>query len=186
VDEWKRLIRWQAGFFSFDSDTRHYCLIIVPAPWRDTPGPTWHLVAAMLRKAPRVDELMAHFSAGRRCRMRRSLRIVRACEFACPAPRRRAQVSVGVHSGSYQAELAVTIKSLTAAAYELSSVTRAGQMVKYGQIGPLSGPPRALGSPEGAILVPFVAGRPAHALRSFPRLKALLALCPAGPAFLEQ
>jgi hypothetical protein len=50
TDEWNRLIRRQAGFVSFDSDTRHYCLITVPAPWRDTPGPTWHLVAAMLRK----------------------------------------------------------------------------------------------------------------------------------------
>jgi hypothetical protein len=39
----------QAGFVSFDPDTRHYCMITVPAPWRDTPGPTWQLVAAMLR-----------------------------------------------------------------------------------------------------------------------------------------
>jgi hypothetical protein len=29
------------GFFSFDPD-------VVPAPWRDTPGPTWQLVAALL------------------------------------------------------------------------------------------------------------------------------------------
>ena len=49
ADEWKALIRRQAGFFSFDPDTRHYCMISVPAPWRDTPGPTWQLVAAMLR-----------------------------------------------------------------------------------------------------------------------------------------
>lgn len=26
-----------------------YCIIRVPAPWRDTPGPTWQLLAAMLR-----------------------------------------------------------------------------------------------------------------------------------------
>jgi hypothetical protein len=25
----------QAGFFSFDPDTRRYCMITVPAPWRD-------------------------------------------------------------------------------------------------------------------------------------------------------
>ena len=41
--EWKGLIRRQAGFFSFDPDTRHYCMITAPAPWRDTPGPTWQL-----------------------------------------------------------------------------------------------------------------------------------------------
>lgn len=50
ADEWKRLIRRHAGFFSFDPDTRHYCMITVSAPWRDTPGPTWQLVAAMRRK----------------------------------------------------------------------------------------------------------------------------------------
>ncbi|MBZ5617524.1 MAG: hypothetical protein LAQ69_02140 [Acidobacteriia bacterium] len=48
-EDWKRLIGRQAGFFSFDPDTRQYCMIRVPAPWRDTPGPTWQLVAAMLR-----------------------------------------------------------------------------------------------------------------------------------------
>jgi len=40
ADEWKRLIRRRAGFFSFDPDTRHYCMITVPAAGRDTPGPT--------------------------------------------------------------------------------------------------------------------------------------------------
>jgi hypothetical protein len=25
------------------------CRIVIPAPWRDTPGPTWQLLAAMLR-----------------------------------------------------------------------------------------------------------------------------------------
>jgi hypothetical protein len=42
--------------FSFDPDTRHYCMITVPAPWRDTPGPTWQLVAAMLRNQRRELE----------------------------------------------------------------------------------------------------------------------------------
>jgi hypothetical protein len=28
-------------------------MITVPAPWRDTPGPTWQLVAAMLRNQRR-------------------------------------------------------------------------------------------------------------------------------------
>ena len=47
--EWRRMIQRQAGFFSFDAQTRRYCMLTVPAPWRDTPGPTWQLVAAMLR-----------------------------------------------------------------------------------------------------------------------------------------
>jgi hypothetical protein len=56
ADEWKALIRRQAGFFSFDPGTRHYCMITVPAPWRDTPGPTWQLAAAMLRNQRRELE----------------------------------------------------------------------------------------------------------------------------------
>ena len=49
ADEWKRLIARHTGFFHFDPETRSYCMIRVPAPWRDTPGPTWQLAAAMLR-----------------------------------------------------------------------------------------------------------------------------------------
>ena len=55
-DEWKGLIRRQAGFFSFDPNTRHCCMITVLAPWLDTPGPTWQLVAAMLRNQRRELE----------------------------------------------------------------------------------------------------------------------------------
>jgi hypothetical protein len=33
----------------FDVYHRTYCRITVPAPWRDTPGPTWQFVAGMLR-----------------------------------------------------------------------------------------------------------------------------------------
>ena len=44
--EWKGLINRHAGFFNYDPETRAYCMITVPAPWRDTPGPTWQLVAA--------------------------------------------------------------------------------------------------------------------------------------------
>jgi len=47
--EWKCLIGRHAGFFHYDLDARAFCMITVPAPWRDTPGPTWQLVAAMLR-----------------------------------------------------------------------------------------------------------------------------------------
>ncbi len=49
AEEWRELLRRQAGFFHFDPDTRSYCLLTAPAPWRDTPGPTWQLAAAMLR-----------------------------------------------------------------------------------------------------------------------------------------
>jgi len=49
LEEWRALIKRQAGFFHFDPCCGEYCMITVPAPWRDTPGPTWQLVAAMLR-----------------------------------------------------------------------------------------------------------------------------------------
>jgi hypothetical protein len=55
-EEWKTLIKRNAGFFSFDSDTGEYCMITIPAPWRDTPGPTWQFVAAMLRNQRRDFE----------------------------------------------------------------------------------------------------------------------------------
>jgi len=42
-----------AGFFNYDPDSRTYCMITVPAPWRDTSGPTWQLAAAMLRNQRR-------------------------------------------------------------------------------------------------------------------------------------
>jgi hypothetical protein len=51
--EWKQLISRHAGFFSYNPDARAYCMITIPAPWRDTPGPTWQLVAAMLRNQHR-------------------------------------------------------------------------------------------------------------------------------------
>ena len=47
--EWQRILKRHAGFFEYDPVTRTYCMLAVPAPWRDTPGPTWQLVAAMLR-----------------------------------------------------------------------------------------------------------------------------------------
>ena len=51
--EWKQLFARHGGFFNYDPETRAYCMICVPAPWRDTPGPTWQLVAAMLRNQRR-------------------------------------------------------------------------------------------------------------------------------------
>lgn len=52
-DDWRELIKRQAGFFHYDSERSAYCMVTIPAPWRDTPGPTWQLVAAMLRNQRR-------------------------------------------------------------------------------------------------------------------------------------
>lgn len=54
--EWKSLMKGHAGFFHFDPDTKAYCLLRIPAPWRDTPGPTWQFAAAMLRNQKREME----------------------------------------------------------------------------------------------------------------------------------
>lgn len=51
--EWRSLMRRHAGFFNYTPGTQSYCMITIPAPWRDTPGPTWQLVAAMLRNQRR-------------------------------------------------------------------------------------------------------------------------------------
>jgi len=55
-DQWKLLIKRHAGFFNYDPERREYCMVTVPAPWRDTPGPTWEFVAAMLRNQKKVYE----------------------------------------------------------------------------------------------------------------------------------
>lgn len=47
--EWRRIEKRQAGFFFYDPETTQYCVVAVPAPWRDTPGPTWQMAAAMVR-----------------------------------------------------------------------------------------------------------------------------------------
>ena len=51
--QWKELFGRHAGFFNYDPESRAYCMVTVPAPWRDTAGPTWQLVAAMLRNQRR-------------------------------------------------------------------------------------------------------------------------------------
>jgi len=55
-EEWKVLMKRQAGFFYFDPCRGEYCMVTIPAPWRDTPGPTWEFVAAMLRNQRRELE----------------------------------------------------------------------------------------------------------------------------------
>ena len=43
----------QASGCFLDNDCQDFCRIIIPAPWRDTPGPTWQFAAAMLRNQRR-------------------------------------------------------------------------------------------------------------------------------------
>jgi hypothetical protein len=43
-------------FPHYDSELHAWCTIRVPAPWRDTPGPTWQFAAAMLRNQRRSLE----------------------------------------------------------------------------------------------------------------------------------
>ena len=49
AEEWKVLMKRQAGFFYYDAGWARYCMVTVPACWRETPGPTWQFTAAMLR-----------------------------------------------------------------------------------------------------------------------------------------
>jgi hypothetical protein len=43
--EWKEMFSRHAGFFNYDQKIGAYCMVTVPAPWRDAPGPPWQLVA---------------------------------------------------------------------------------------------------------------------------------------------
>ncbi|MBL8214451.1 MAG: hypothetical protein JNK87_27260 [Bryobacterales bacterium] len=52
----RELLKGHAGFFYYDPDRREFCVLRIPAPWRDTPGPTWQLLAAMLRHQRRELE----------------------------------------------------------------------------------------------------------------------------------
>ncbi|HEY3458078.1 MAG TPA: hypothetical protein VGK64_26085 [Bryobacteraceae bacterium] len=41
-------------FSYFAPEHQAYCRVVVPAPWRETPGPTWQLAASMLRNQKRA------------------------------------------------------------------------------------------------------------------------------------
>jgi hypothetical protein len=41
-------------FSHFAPEHQAYCQVVVPAPWRETPGPTWQLAASMLRNQKRA------------------------------------------------------------------------------------------------------------------------------------
>ena len=49
----QKFVRSHPGFFYIDPANGIYCQISVPAPWRETPAPTWEFVAAMLRNQAR-------------------------------------------------------------------------------------------------------------------------------------
>jgi hypothetical protein len=51
----RELIRG-ATTFGHDCETGLHCAVRVPAAWRDTPGPTWELLAAMVRNQRREME----------------------------------------------------------------------------------------------------------------------------------
>jgi hypothetical protein len=57
VQAWRQLAaERRAEVFHYDPDRNWLCLVTVPAPWRDTPGPTWQFAAAMLRNQRRQME----------------------------------------------------------------------------------------------------------------------------------
>jgi hypothetical protein len=41
-------------FKYFAPEHQVYCRVVVPAPWREIPGPTWQFVASMLRNQKKV------------------------------------------------------------------------------------------------------------------------------------
>ncbi len=55
-EESKQAVRSRQQPFYFDARSSCYCVLTVPAPWRDTPGPTWQFAAAMLRNQRRALE----------------------------------------------------------------------------------------------------------------------------------
>jgi hypothetical protein len=53
-EEWSSRPALGGAFAHFHMDHGTYCRVTVPAPWRETPGPTWQFVAGMLRNQQRV------------------------------------------------------------------------------------------------------------------------------------
>lgn len=51
----RELIR-SSALFGHDPETGIHCAVRIPAPWRETPGPTWELLAAMVRNHRRELE----------------------------------------------------------------------------------------------------------------------------------
>jgi len=53
-DERESMLSTSGTFVHFDPDLNTYCRTSVPAPWRETPGPTWQFVAGMLRNQQKL------------------------------------------------------------------------------------------------------------------------------------
>lgn len=52
--DWRRIAAEKGtDSFYFNAERNWLCLVTVPAPWRDTPAPTWQFAAAMLRNQRR-------------------------------------------------------------------------------------------------------------------------------------
>ena len=56
TQESRETLRRRPAPFFFEPERSCYCVVTVPAPWRDTPGPTWQFAAAMLRNQRRSLE----------------------------------------------------------------------------------------------------------------------------------
>ncbi len=56
TEDAKENLRRRPVPFFWDSGSCCYCALTIPAPWRDTPGPTWQFAAAMLRNQRRSLE----------------------------------------------------------------------------------------------------------------------------------
>lgn len=54
--EWNAMLQKADRFIWFDPQLEVFCAVAVPACWRDTPGPTWQFVAAMIRNQRRQWE----------------------------------------------------------------------------------------------------------------------------------
>lgn len=53
-DESRPVVLGHPDFFPFATENGWFCVVTAPAPWRDTPAPTWQFAAAMLRNQQRV------------------------------------------------------------------------------------------------------------------------------------
>lgn len=54
--EWSEMLQQQVVGCILDPACQDFCRVVIPAPWRDTPGPTWQFAAAMLRNQRRQME----------------------------------------------------------------------------------------------------------------------------------
>lgn len=56
LHDYQETVGRQAGYFHLDPASGGFCVMTVPAQWRDTPGPSWQFTAAMLRHQKRQVE----------------------------------------------------------------------------------------------------------------------------------